>query len=94
MTHTPAMQLLDLRGDRASFIVHLEGSRFVEMNAIRNDMEPIDTFANELLRRYNTAPEILAALEVLLASASYSADAMDAAETQTREAIRRAKASP
>ena len=40
------MQLLDLRGDRASFIVHLEGSRFVEMNAIRNDMEPIDTFAN------------------------------------------------
>ena len=92
MTHTPAMQLVDLRGDRASFIVHLEGSRFVEMNAIRNDMEPIDTFANELLRRYNTAPEILAALEVLLASASYSLPSQ--LSRPMRQAIRRAKASP
>ena len=92
MTHTPAMQLLDLRGDRASFIVHLEGSRFVEMNAIRNDMEPIDTFANELLRRYNTAPEILAALEVLLASASYSLPFQ--LSRPMRQAIRRAKGTP
>lgn len=37
------------------------------------------------------APDMLAALQVLLASASYSTDAMDAAEAQARAAIAKAE---
>lgn len=69
-----------------------EGAHVQAIDCTRSGANFVEDRANAefIVRAVNCHEELVAALKVLLASANYSTDAMDAAEAQARAALSKA----